>query len=108
MESSLFQLIKKTTQTHRNHIVSAYKDNCSFVSGPVIEQFAPTSQDGPDYFRVTDIIKPAYVEAVSGGEVLYKKNKMISTPGEMEKITVKKENLTKAKDTITVSVRSGK
>jgi phosphoribosylformylglycinamidine synthase len=40
-ESSLFQLIKKTTQTHPNHVVSAYKDNCSFVSGPSVEQFAP-------------------------------------------------------------------
>ena len=32
-ESSLFQLIKRTTQTNPNHIVSAYKDNCSFVAG---------------------------------------------------------------------------
>jgi phosphoribosylformylglycinamidine synthase len=54
-ESSLFQLIKRTTQTNPNHIVSAYKDNCSFAAGPVIEQFAPESQDKPDYFRVTDI-----------------------------------------------------
>ncbi|MDF1575971.1 MAG: phosphoribosylformylglycinamidine synthase [Bacteroidales bacterium] len=54
-ESSLFQLIKKTTQTNPNHIVSAYKDNCSFAAGPAIEQFAPASQDKSDYFRVTDI-----------------------------------------------------
>jgi len=54
-EPSLFQLIKRTTQTNPNHVVSAYKDNCSFVAGPVIEQFAPASQDKPDYFRVTDI-----------------------------------------------------
>ena len=54
-ESSLFQLIKKTTQTNPNHIVSAYTDNCSFASGPIIEQFAPASQDKADYFRVTDI-----------------------------------------------------
>lgn len=54
-ESSLFQLIKKTTQTNPNHIVSAYKDNCSFAAGPAIEQFAPVSQDKSDYFRVTDI-----------------------------------------------------
>jgi len=54
-ESSLFQLIKKTTQTNPNHIVSAYKDNCSFASGPTIEQFAPVSQDKSDYFRVSDI-----------------------------------------------------
>ncbi|MEN8228811.1 MAG: phosphoribosylformylglycinamidine synthase [Bacteroidota bacterium] len=54
-ESSLFQLIKRTTHTNPNHVVSAYKDNCSFVQGPVIEQFAPASQDKSDYFRVTDI-----------------------------------------------------
>jgi len=54
-ESSLFQLIKKTTQTHPNYIVSAYKDNCSFASGPRVEQFAPESQDKSDFFRVTDI-----------------------------------------------------
>ena len=33
-ESSLFQLIKRTTATNPNHVVSAYKDNCSFVQGP--------------------------------------------------------------------------
>jgi phosphoribosylformylglycinamidine synthase len=54
-ESSLFQLIKLTTQSNPNHIVSAYKDNCSFASGPVIQQFAPASQDKSDYFRVSDI-----------------------------------------------------
>jgi len=54
-ESSLFQLIKRTTQTNPNHVVSAYKDNCSFVSGPRVEQFAPESQDTSDFFRVRDI-----------------------------------------------------
>lgn len=54
-ESSLFELIKRTTLTNPNHIVSAYKDNCSFAAGPVIEQFAPASQDKSDFFRVTDI-----------------------------------------------------
>ncbi len=54
-ESSLFQLIKLTTATNPNHIVSAYKDNCSFAAGPAIEQFAPASHDKPDYFKVTDI-----------------------------------------------------
>ena len=54
-ESSLFQLIKRTTQTNPNHVVSAYKDNCSFVSGPRVELFAPESQDTSDFFRVSDI-----------------------------------------------------
>ncbi|MBN1986193.1 MAG: phosphoribosylformylglycinamidine synthase, partial [Prolixibacteraceae bacterium] len=55
MESSLFQMIKKTSQTNPNKIVSAYKDNCSFVQGPVVEQFAPATQDKPDFFEIKDI-----------------------------------------------------
>ncbi len=54
-ESSLFQLIKKTTATHPNKIVSAYKDNCSFTEGPVVEQFAPATQDKADFFKIKDI-----------------------------------------------------
>jgi phosphoribosylformylglycinamidine synthase len=54
-ESTLFQLIKKTTKTNPNTILSAYKDNCSFSKGPDSEQFAPITQDKPDYFQVTDI-----------------------------------------------------
>jgi phosphoribosylformylglycinamidine synthase len=53
--STLFQLIKKTTQTNPNTIVSAYKDNCSFSEGPAAEQFAPKTQDKADYFEVKDI-----------------------------------------------------
>jgi len=55
MESSLFQLIKKTSKENPNKIISAYKDNCSFVQGPVVEQFAPKTQDKPDFFEVKDI-----------------------------------------------------
>ena len=55
MESSLFQMIKKTAKVNPNKIVSAYKDNCSFVQGPVAEQFAPKTQDKPDFFEVKDI-----------------------------------------------------
>ncbi|MBW8330856.1 MAG: phosphoribosylformylglycinamidine synthase [Prolixibacteraceae bacterium] len=54
-EMSLFQLIKKTSQQNPNLIISAYKDNCSFVQGPVVEQFAPKTQDKPDFFEVTDV-----------------------------------------------------
>lgn len=53
-ESTLFQLIKETTKTHPNKIVSAYKDNCSFTMGPVVEQFAPATQDKSDYFEITN------------------------------------------------------
>ncbi|MBO6188294.1 MAG: phosphoribosylformylglycinamidine synthase [Prevotella sp.] len=55
MESSLFQMIKKTTQENPNKILSAYKDNVAFAQGPVVEQFAPKDQSTSDYFRVKDI-----------------------------------------------------
>ena len=50
-EKTLFQWIKKTSKDHPNLIVSAYKDNVAFIRGPQIEQFAPRSQDKPDYFE---------------------------------------------------------
>jgi len=53
-EISLFQLIKLTTKINNNKVVSAYKDNCAFLSGPVVEQFAPATQDKADFFRITD------------------------------------------------------
>ena len=52
-EASLFQLIKKTSKVNPNKLVSAYKDNVAFTKGPVLEQFAPATQDKPDYFKVT-------------------------------------------------------
>ncbi len=55
MESSLFAMIKKTTQENPNKILSAYKDNVAFAQGPVVEQFAPADQSTSDYFRVKDI-----------------------------------------------------
>ncbi len=51
MESSLFQMIKKTSAVNPNKIVSAYKDNCSFVEGPVIQQFSPEFMDKSGFFR---------------------------------------------------------
>ena len=55
MESSLFAMIKKTTQENPNKILSAYKDNVAFAQGPVVEQFAPKDQSTADYFQVKDI-----------------------------------------------------
>ncbi len=49
-ESSLFQLIKKTTEENPNKIVSAYKDNVAFADGPEIVQFAPADHTQPDYY----------------------------------------------------------
>lgn len=49
-ELSLFQWIKKTSKEHPNYLVSAYKDNVAFIQGPIVEQFAPATQDKPDWF----------------------------------------------------------
>ncbi|MBL7856921.1 MAG: phosphoribosylformylglycinamidine synthase [Cyclobacteriaceae bacterium] len=53
--TTLFKLIKKTSQANPNYIVSAYKDNVAFIKGPVIEQFAPATQDKPDFFEIKEI-----------------------------------------------------
>ncbi|MCC8145701.1 MAG: phosphoribosylformylglycinamidine synthase [Bacteroidales bacterium] len=54
-ESTLFQLIKKTSKVNPNQLVSAYKDNVAFNQGPVVEQFAPVSGDKPDFFETKEI-----------------------------------------------------
>lgn len=52
--SSLFKLIKKTSQENPNDIVSAYKDNVAFIKGPRVKQFAPKSADKPDFYEVKE------------------------------------------------------
>ena len=54
-ESSLFKLIKKTSEINPNNLVSAYKDNVAFNAGPVVEQFAPANPEKPDFFEIKDI-----------------------------------------------------
>lgn len=49
--TSLFKLIKKTSETNPNDIVSAYKDNVAFIKGPTVTQFAPKSADKPDFYE---------------------------------------------------------
>ena len=49
--SSLFKLIKKTSEANPNDIVSAYKDNVAFIKGPKAIQFAPKSADQPDFYE---------------------------------------------------------
>jgi len=49
--TSLFKLIKKTSETNPNDIVSAYKDNVAFVKGPKVVQFAPKTADKPDFYE---------------------------------------------------------
>lgn len=48
--TSLFKLIKKTSETNPNDIISAYKDNVAFVKGPRVTQFAPNAADKPDFY----------------------------------------------------------
>ena len=55
MESSLFQMIKKTTQENPNKIISAYKDNVAFAEGPEIEQVAPRDHSTADYFVIKNV-----------------------------------------------------
>ena len=63
MPSTLFGLIKKTTKTNPGRVVSAYKDNCAFLQGPVVEQFAPASPDTADYSGIKDFESVISVKA---------------------------------------------
>ncbi len=54
-KDSLFKLIRKTSSTNPNRIISAYKDNVAFVKGPKAIQFAPVRQDTSDYFETKPI-----------------------------------------------------
>jgi phosphoribosylformylglycinamidine synthase len=51
---SLFKMIRKTSETHPNGIVSAYKDNVAFVKGPTVQQFAPKRPDVPEFYEIKD------------------------------------------------------
>jgi phosphoribosylformylglycinamidine synthase len=52
--TSLFKMIKETSQQNPNDIVSAYKDNVAFIKGPKVEQFAPKTADKPDFYEAKD------------------------------------------------------
>jgi phosphoribosylformylglycinamidine synthase len=52
--TSLFKLIRKTSEENPNDIVSAYKDNVAFIKGPTVQQFAPTRADEPAYYTTSD------------------------------------------------------
>ncbi|WP_372937142.1 phosphoribosylformylglycinamidine synthase [Seonamhaeicola sp.] len=52
--TSLFKLIKKTSEANPNDIVSAYKDNVAFIKGPMVEQFAPKRADIPDFYTTKE------------------------------------------------------
>ncbi len=53
-DSSLFKLIRKTSEKNPNDIVSAYKDNVAFVKGPSVQQFAPKRADVADFYQTTE------------------------------------------------------
>ena len=53
-DTSLFKLIKNTSQENPNDIVSAYKDNVAFVKGPRVQQFAPKTADKPDFYEIKE------------------------------------------------------
>lgn len=55
MESSLFKMIKKTSQENPNLIVSAYKDNCAFLEGPKVAMFHPASGSQPSEFVAKEV-----------------------------------------------------
>jgi len=63
MPETLFSLIKKTSQENPNLLVSAYKDNVAFIEGPVVEEFAPETQDTSDYFRRRDFLSVISLKA---------------------------------------------
>ncbi len=52
--TSLFKLIRKTSEEHPNEIISAYKDNVAFINGPKAIQFAPKTADKPDFYHETE------------------------------------------------------
>ncbi|PLW99297.1 MAG: phosphoribosylformylglycinamidine synthase [Marinilabiliales bacterium] len=53
-QSSLFDLIRKTSKENPNFLVSAYKDNVAFIEGPVAKQFAPEYQEKADFFKIRE------------------------------------------------------
>ena len=54
MTETLFDMIRKTSAKNPFRLISAYKDNVAFIDGPVVEQFAPKTQNKPDFFFLKD------------------------------------------------------
>ncbi|PDH41220.1 MAG: phosphoribosylformylglycinamidine synthase [Rhodothermaeota bacterium MED-G19] len=49
-DSTLFGMIKATSKANPNNIISAYKDNVAFISGPEIEIFTTKKKNDPDFY----------------------------------------------------------
>lgn len=60
---TLFQLIKETSKTNPNTIVSAYKDNVAFVEGPTSIHFAPEKADSASYYRKSEFVSVLSLKA---------------------------------------------
>ena len=58
--SSLFEMIKKTSRKNPNSIISAYKDNVAFIKGPKVEQFAPLKGNLP-----SEYVKKSFKSVIS-------------------------------------------
>jgi phosphoribosylformylglycinamidine synthase len=52
---TLFRMIRRTSDINGRGLVSAYKDNVAFKTGPEMEQFAPLSADKPDFYTLKRI-----------------------------------------------------
>ncbi len=52
MPDSLFGMIRRTSATNPNGLVSAYKDNVAFVHGPQVDRFYPVTPEQPGLFEV--------------------------------------------------------
>ena len=58
--SSLFEMIKKTSKKNPNSVISAYEDNVAFIEGPIVEQFAPSEGNLP-----SEYIKKSFKSVIS-------------------------------------------
>ncbi|MGL5262668.1 MAG: phosphoribosylformylglycinamidine synthase, partial [Bacteroides sp.] len=54
-ESSLFNMIKKTTRENPNRVISAYKDNVAFTKGPKVELFYPQDPTTSSFYATKEI-----------------------------------------------------
>lgn len=55
-------------------------------------------------FRSSNVYKNAYIDVLAGGEVKIHRRKQIITPGEMEQVILKKDDLDSCKGEITVAI----
>ena len=55
MDKSLFSMIKSTSKSNSKNLISAYKDNVAFISGPEIEMFTTNNKHVPDYYIIRKV-----------------------------------------------------